>query len=789
MSSPNIVPREESERRLAAILVADVVGYSRLMQADEEGTLSRLEETGASIIEPRVAAHRGHLFRTVGDGLLIEFPSVVEAVLCAAEIQEELQQRGDAEPPEQRIQLRIGINIGDVIRKGNDVFGTGVNIAARLESLAEPGTIYISGEAYDQVRDRPFAFDDLGLKSVKNIARLVRVYRVRPGEVTRTPARVAHWFPQSWRLRAAAAGSFIGLATVVAALVLLLPATLKKTTSPDTPPIPATETPRGSNETSAWAKIKSSDKIDGLASYLDRFPNSRYSEYVRHRLNALRAHPSITKFRDCPQCPEMVVIPPGSFTMGASQSEVDRYAFPSGMGLPLHPVRITRQFALGEFLVTREQYATFVEETGHGGSGCFATTSDTPLLKFDGARSWRDPGFAQADDHPVVCVSWYDAIAYVSWLSEKTGQNYRLPTESEWEYAGRAGSVTGRYFGDAPICEFANVRDRSKRLLYSAGQFFNECDGGFSNTSPVGSFPPNGFGLYDMIGNVWESVEDSWGSSYADAPSDGTAREEDLCKCNARVRRGASWNTTERYGYSVVTRASTNPEVRRETDGFRIARDYPAPASVPSEPPTIAQAARPATSSPGAPQLSDWDGTWVGSWDRRIAAKIIISGGNVLEYDYSGHRVQRLGQTTISENTLTFSTQPGSVITLTKQAAFIAGAHCRGPSGDTDAVLVRQEAVSSPAAPQSLDWDGTWLGAWNGEIPAKIIIGGDNVLEYDSNGNPQQGFRTTNTSRNTLTFGTPPGFVITLTKRGPTTAAAHYHHSQFGELDGELVRQ
>src|SRR6516225_6362694 len=136
------------------------------MQADEEGTLARLEEIGANIVDPRVAAHRGRIFRTMGDGLLIEFPSVVEAVLCAAEIQQELRLLGDERPPEQRIQLRVG-----------------VNIAARLESLAEPGSIYISGEAYDQVRDRPFAFDDLGMKAVKNIARLVRVYRVRPGEV------------------------------------------------------------------------------------------------------------------------------------------------------------------------------------------------------------------------------------------------------------------------------------------------------------------------------------------------------------------------------------------------------------------------------------------------------------------------------------------------------------------------------------------------------------------------------------------------------------------------------
>jgi formylglycine-generating enzyme required for sulfatase activity/class 3 adenylate cyclase len=543
MSSLDIVPREESERRLAAILVADVVGYSRLMQADEEGTLSRLEEIGANIIEPRVAAHRGHIFRTVGDGLLIEFPSVVEAVLCAAEIQEELRLRGNAEPPEQRIQLRIGINIGDVIRKGNDVFGTGVNIAARLESLAEPGSIYISGEAYDQVRDRPFAFNDLGMKAVKNIARLVRVYRVRPGEVARKSARATQWFPQSWRLGAAAVGSFIGLAIVVTALVLL-PAMLKKTTSSVTQPIPATETPLGSDEMSAWAKIKSSDKIDELASYLDRFPNSRYSEYIRHRLNALRSHPEITKFRDCTDCPEMVVIPAGSFTMGLPQSEIDRYGFRLGTGAPLHLVRIARPFALGEFLVTRKQYAAFAAETGHQGSGCAALPLDgTSGWKFDPALSWRDPGFAQADDHPVVCVSWDDAIAYASWLSKKTGRNYRLASEAEWEYAARAGDTAGRYFGDAPICEFANVRDQSKKQLHSTGQFF-ACDSGFSSTSPVGSFPPNGFGLYDMLGNVWEWVEDCWGRSYVGAPVDGAARENALCE--ARVRRGGSWNSVER---------------------------------------------------------------------------------------------------------------------------------------------------------------------------------------------------------------------------------------------------
>jgi formylglycine-generating enzyme required for sulfatase activity/class 3 adenylate cyclase len=564
MSSLDIVPREESERRLAAILVADVVGYSRLMQADEEGTLARLQQIGASIVDPRVAAHRGRIFRTMGDGLLIEFPSVVEAVLCAAEIQQELGALGAEEPPERRIQLRMGINIGDVIRKGDDVFGTGVNIAARLESLAEPGSIYISGEAYDQVRDRPFAFDDLGMKAVKNIARLVRVYRVRPGEVSATSHPAPKRQTQSPRL-VLIAGSVIALLIIAAGAAMLYSGLPKHMTT-------AIQSPIVGEEILAWSRVKASDSLEELGSYLDRFPNGRYSEYVRHRVNALRSHPAITKFRDCIGCPEMIVIPPGRFTMGVPQSEMSRYAIPSRESLALHQVRITYPFALGEYPVTRKQYATFAEETGQERWGCNALPLDGTRWEFDVARNWRDPGFTQADDHPVVCVSWYDAIAYVDWLSQKTGQRYRLPTEAEWEYAGRAGSNAGRYFGDAPICEFANVRDQSKKQLYSAAQFF-ECDGGFANTSPVASFPPNGFGLHDMLGNTREWVEDCWKFSYADAPSDGTAREEVLCKW--RVTRGASWNSTDRFVYNLGYRANGRPDWRSEIFGFRVARDYP----------------------------------------------------------------------------------------------------------------------------------------------------------------------------------------------------------------------
>ena len=451
-------------------------------------------------------------------------------------------------------------------------------------------------------------------------------------------------------------------------------------TTADAPPASTAQMPIASDEMSTWAKIKTSERIDELSSFLDRFPGSRYSEYVRHRLNALRSHPEITKFRDCIDCPEMVVIPNGSFTMGVPQTELDRYGFPPWANAPLHLVRIAQPFALGEFLVTRKQYAAFAAETGHQGSGCGVLPLDGTSWKFDSALSWRDPGFAQADNHPVVCVSWDDAIAYASWLSKKTGRHYRLPSEAEWEYAARAGDTAGRYFGDASVCEFANVRDQSKKKLRSTGQFL-ECNSGFSNTSPVGSFPPNGFGLYDMLGNVWEWVEDCWGR-YGDAPDDGAARENALCP--ERVRRGGSWNSVERYLYNAGTRARGLPCAGWDVFGFRVASDYPAPASAPAESPTIPHAAPSAASSPGARQSSDWDGTWIGLWGGQTAAKVIISEGNVLEYDYQGNPQKSLGQTIISGNTLTFGTPPGFVITLTKRGPTTAAAHYHGQSGEVD---------------------------------------------------------------------------------------------------------
>src|SRR5215472_11126834 len=169
-----------STRRLAAILAADVAGYSRLMGADEEGTHERLKAHLGQLVDPKIKAHRGRTVKNTGDGLLAEFSSVVDAVRCAAEVQRAMSDRNAETAEDKRITFRIGVNLGDVIAEEDDIYGDGVNIAARLEGLAEPGGICISRVVRDQIRDKlPYPFEDLGEQQVKNIARPVRVYRVR----------------------------------------------------------------------------------------------------------------------------------------------------------------------------------------------------------------------------------------------------------------------------------------------------------------------------------------------------------------------------------------------------------------------------------------------------------------------------------------------------------------------------------------------------------------------------------------------------------------------------------
>jgi adenylate cyclase len=204
-------------RRLAAILAADVVGYSRLMGADEEGTHERFKAHLRELLDPKIREHRGRIIKTTGDGVLAEFASVVDAVRCAGEIQRAMADRDLDLAEERRLRFRIGVNLGDVIADGDDIYGDGVNIAVRLEALAAPGSICVSGTVRDHIGDRlPYAFDDMGEQSVKNIARPVPVYALRPEAVADLPARSVQF--EASRRRPT---TFVAMAAAAAAVLVI----------------------------------------------------------------------------------------------------------------------------------------------------------------------------------------------------------------------------------------------------------------------------------------------------------------------------------------------------------------------------------------------------------------------------------------------------------------------------------------------------------------------------------------------------------------------------------------
>jgi formylglycine-generating enzyme len=247
-----------------------------------------------------------------------------------------------------------------------------------------------------------------------------------------------------------------------------------------------------------------------------------------------------------------------------------------GRSAPQHRVSISHEFAIGKFDVTRGQFAAFVSATGYqsGDSNCAVLhkVEDRWTSDRQPGYSWRDPGFLQTDQHPVVCVSWNDAQAYVAWLSRKTRHTYRLPTESEWEYAARAGSQAPRYWGEdwERICAYANVADATNAgALNVALGAKAPCSDGFAYTAPVGAFQSNNFGLYDMLGNVWQWQEDCWNETYQGAPADGSAWTTG--DCGKRVERGGAWDINPRYvrNGSRIRDDSAN---RNSTFGFRVVR-------------------------------------------------------------------------------------------------------------------------------------------------------------------------------------------------------------------------
>ena len=276
-------------------------------------------------------------------------------------------------------------------------------------------------------------------------------------------------------------------------------------------------------------------------------------------------------FKDCAECPEMVVIPSGAFTMGSSATDIQKGdAFPNEG--PQHRVFIHERFALARHEVTRDEFEAFVAASGRRIVESCYTLEDGKPQERDG-RSFLNPGFAQAGDHPAVCVSWLDATDYAEWLFRTTGKTYRLPSEAEYEYAARAGSELR--FGSADdatdLCRFVNGADQSaKQAGLPSNLNFLDCTDGYPYTAPVGAFTPNAFGLFDLLGNVWEWTAECHHEHYRTASSDGAARTANLCV--ERAVRGGSWSSPAvLLRPAVRTKAKVNN--RFDDVGFRVVRE------------------------------------------------------------------------------------------------------------------------------------------------------------------------------------------------------------------------
>jgi formylglycine-generating enzyme required for sulfatase activity len=263
------------------------------------------------------------------------------------------------------------------------------------------------------------------------------------------------------------------------------------------------------------------------------------------------------RFRDCVDCPEMVVVPAGRFMMGSPQDEPEREAEREQQVR----INIERPFAIGAYAVTRKEFAAFVAATGHKlDESCYFWTGTTWEERPD--RSWQSPGFAQDDSHPVTCVDLSAAKAYVAWLSGITGQVYRLPSETEREYATRAGTTTPFWWGGSISTDIANY-DGTKRFERGPVGEWRQ------RTVPVDSFKPNAWGLFNMHGNVWDWTDDCWNESNEGNPGDGSVRLTG--DCTWRVARGGAWNYSPAYLRSAF-RYWNLPHNRSGVQGFRVAR-------------------------------------------------------------------------------------------------------------------------------------------------------------------------------------------------------------------------
>jgi len=488
-----------------------MVGYSCLMDIDEEGTLDVLNLVLDEVFRPSIAKHQGRIVKHTGDGLLAEFISVLNAVNCAIDIQRNLSGNEAANMGEHRIQFRIGINTGDIIIQGDDVFGSGVNVASRLEGIAEPGGICLSRPVIDQVRNLVRAeFVYLGEYQVKNIADPIHAFTIDLGAPARSfSVEDSHAMLSSDRIadkrvQRTRRKPLVFAIGGVAALAVGLGLALTFTKTSDVLLVPRDVTP---------AQAPPSIQPGAVAEVIKPPPDEDLLPGV--------------SFRDCNFCPEMIVVPAGAFHMGNIEREDEA---------PPVEVSIPRPFAISRFEVTFEEW-----DACSDGGGC-------------GTYVPNDSGWGRGKQ-PVISISWNDAKAYVIWLSARTGKSYRLPSEAEWEYAAQAGSTQRFPWGDGIDSTTANYGTLYERTL------------------PVGSFEPNAFGLYDVIGNVAEWVSDCYASDAYRTHVDYPAPVGDLNDSCNRVVRGGSWTSRIRVDLIRTSkRWSGSPDGRYKFNGLRVLR-------------------------------------------------------------------------------------------------------------------------------------------------------------------------------------------------------------------------
>jgi formylglycine-generating enzyme required for sulfatase activity/class 3 adenylate cyclase len=510
----NLSPPEVPVRRLAAILAADISGYSRLMQLDEEGTYGRVMRQRRELIEPSITEHQGKLINYAGDGFLAMFDSPVEAVRCAIVIHQSMVARNASLPREQWILYRIGVHLGDVIVEREGVFGDGVNIAARLEGIATPGDLFISGGVYEQIKHKLVcAYQSLGDRQVKNITDPVTVYRVLPDPAALSQARRTRW------PRALLAVLIVSVITILGGWYLFL---LQRQIANQAPTLAGTSQTSGTPGETA----KNPQPVPAPAPVPIESPNEGSSVPAPAQVPLGRPKesssptPAIAPI-EAQLIPEMVSIPGGTFAMGSEDDPSEK---------PMHRVTI-KPFAISKFPITVHEW-----------NACVAAKSCTyvPTGK---------------DDAPVANLSWADAQQFVEWLSKVTKKPFRLPSEAEWEYAARGGTRTKFWWGDQLQANMANCKGCNQP--YDASQPLK-----------VGSFKPNPFGLYDMGGNIHQWVADCWHKNYQGAPLDGSPWVDN--DCLSHVMRSGSWKNDPSY-VRPSSRDQYDTGVRYPTHGFRVA--------------------------------------------------------------------------------------------------------------------------------------------------------------------------------------------------------------------------